>query len=76
MMAGFSALSFSLPAFAISHATDTSANGPSTDTLLSAGPDFSFTTLLLFTFLGYWLVKAAMYIIQHMVGSYWAESSL
>ncbi|KAG2448388.1 hypothetical protein HYH02_006970 [Chlamydomonas schloesseri] len=39
--------------------------GPSTDMLLSAGPDFSFTSLLLFTLCGYWLIKSLAYLSQN-----------
>ncbi|GLI69095.1 hypothetical protein VaNZ11_013640 [Volvox africanus] len=59
---GFFAWSITLPALAGTDGPDTSIVGPATDTLLGAGPDFSFTTLLLFTLLGYWLVKAVTYV--------------
>ncbi|KAG2442617.1 hypothetical protein HXX76_002702 [Chlamydomonas incerta] len=44
---------------------DPSVVGPSADTLLAAGPDFSFTSLLLFTVCGYWLLKSLAYLSQN-----------
>ncbi|PNW85301.1 hypothetical protein CHLRE_03g180000v5 [Chlamydomonas reinhardtii] len=44
---------------------DPAVVGPSADTLLSAGPDFSFTSLLLFTMCGYWLLKSLSYLSQN-----------
>ncbi|EFJ51933.1 hypothetical protein VOLCADRAFT_120348 [Volvox carteri f. nagariensis] len=63
--AGIFAWSITLPALAGVDAPDTTIIGPSADTLLGAGPDFSFTTLLIFTLLGYWLVKALTYLGQN-----------
>ncbi|GIL73166.1 hypothetical protein Vretimale_4761 [Volvox reticuliferus] len=60
--AGICAWSITLPVLAGTDGPDTSILGPTADTLLGAGPEFSFTTLLLFTLLCYWLVKAVMYI--------------
>ncbi|GLC44401.1 hypothetical protein PLESTB_000473700 [Pleodorina starrii] len=64
--AGFCAWSAAaLPALADIDPDTNIVAGPSSDALLGAGPDFSFTTLLLFTLLGYWLVKGALYISQN-----------